>query len=354
MATPSRLGRKLATKLRPLLVGAAAATAIAVTFGAAIAPSQAKELDAACSALPTLLTRARGTLMLAAVQRARGSSLAAYRVLRTNAELLLEDKALTTCGVVPRIFRQALARAAEAPSAMAASLALDVGFATALSVALTGRLPSEGMHVKAIDVAEASQYGEGCADLFALSRRLEPGKDLPRRVAEIRADLERTPRCKRLHEALARAPERLEDAIDLVLLDEPEVTPASPIARCPELPMILERLSAAVTAGAPLYNRGQHEACRRIYELTARALSGPALPARHCPVVRSELGRALEHASAAATPSDAAWELRRGFDRVAGAVDGPGPDRADGTNRPERNAKPAPKPAPDGGPRERL
>jgi hypothetical protein len=315
MAVRSRL-------LATFLSAATLATLAPLPRPAGLPVAHAKEPDAACPVLPTLLTRIRATLMLAAVQRARGSSLAAYRVLRTNAELLLDDKAIAACGTVPRIFRRALARAGEAPSAMAASLALDVGFAAALSVALTGHMPSDDERVKAIDTPEASHYGEGCADLFALTRRLEPGADLPRRAAALRADLERQPRCKRLREALTAPPERLEDAVDLALLDEPEVTPQSPIARCPELPMVLDRLSSAVTAGAPLYNRGEHEACRRLYELTARALSGRALPARHCPVVRAELEKALALAAAAGTPGDAAWELRRGFDRIAGTVDG--------------------------------
>jgi hypothetical protein len=131
-------------------------------------------------------------------------------------------------------------------------------------------------------------------------------------------------------DALGVPPERLDEAIDLVLLDEPEITPQSPIARCPELPMVLDRLSSAVTAGAALFNRGEHEACRRLYELTARALSGRALPARHCPVVRAELEKALALAAAAGTPGDAAWELRRGFDRIAGTIEGQAAQAAPG------------------------
>jgi hypothetical protein len=121
--------------------------------------------------------------------------------------------------------------------------------------------------------------------------------------------------------------------VDALLLDEIQASPSAsnPIARCPELPVVLERLGGAINLGAPLFNKGDHDACRRLYERTARELLGPLIPAGRCPVVRKELEGALSEASTSASVGDAAWALRRGFDRIAGSLR-PGDNDAPITN----------------------
>jgi hypothetical protein len=112
-------------------------------------------------------------------------------------------------------------------------------------------------------------------------------------------------------------------AVDALVLDEAPSSPASdnPIARCPELPVVLDRLSSAITQGAPLYNSGDHEACRKLYDATARALTDRVIPPQRCPVIRRTLVAALTEAQAATTAGEAAWALRRGFDKVSGSVE---------------------------------
>ena len=94
-------------------------------------------------------------------------------------------------------------------------------------------------------------------------------------------------------------------------------------ARCPELPLVLDRLTAVVRAGSALYNKGDHEACRRRSASAARALTDEVIPPHRCPVIRRTLNTALVEAAAAGTADDAAWALRRGFDRIAGSVQPP-------------------------------
>jgi hypothetical protein len=287
-------------------------------------PARAKEHAAGCALVPTLIQRLRNTLVLASVQRGRGSSLAAYQVLRTNADGLLRDAGKRDCGALSDALGRALARADAAPTAADAALELDLGYTAALALVVAGRLPSDGIAMKQIDVPESVQYGDGCPDLFALVRRLEkPDGSLPQRAESVLADLRAHPRCARVRELLeGTSAAVLPATVDALVLDEAQNSPSAdnPIARCPEFPAILDRLTTAISRGAPLFNRGDHEGCRRLYEQTARTLTTDGLPAGRCPVVRSELGIALADATHALTAEDAAWALRRGFDRIAGWV----------------------------------
>lgn len=297
--------------------------ALATVLGAHPARALAKEHAAGCEALPRIVDRMRNTLLLASVHRARGSSLAAYQVMRVNADTLMKEAGIRECGALTRYFELALRRATAADNAADASLELDLGFASALALAVAGRLPPDGIAAKRVDVPEAAQYGANCPDLFALIRRLEaPTPKLEERAAAIVADLRARPRCAEVKAAL-ESPIDLAGAVDALLLDEAPASPAAenPVARCPELPVVLDQVAATIRQGAPLYNKGDHQGCQRLYEQTARALTDTVIPPRRCPMVRRTLGKALQESAAAPTAGEAAWALRRGFDAVAGAVE---------------------------------
>jgi serine protease Do len=79
---------------------------------------------------------------------------------------------------------------------------------------------------------------------------------------------------------------------------------------------VVERIAGAITVGAPLYNKGDQAGCRDLYRRVARALRDELIPAGRCPAARAELDAALTAAAQASDVSDAAWALRRGFDRI--------------------------------------
>jgi hypothetical protein len=147
-------------------------------------------------------------------------------------------------------------------------------------------------------------------------------------------DLAAHPRCARVRHLLEHAPaERLAHAVDSIRLDEAdEVQPSDSmdvLSRCPELPQVIERLSAAIEVGAPQYNAGDAEACRRTYEVAARAIAAQILSqdaARdRCPGVRVLLAAGLARAESSSSPNEAAWALRRSFDAILAGPRGPAP-----------------------------
>jgi hypothetical protein len=283
----------------------------------------AKEYGAGCAALPTLVERLRNTMLIASLHRARGSSIAAYEVLRTNAAAFVRDGDNRACGALPALFRRAMTRAEAAPDALEASVELDLGYAGALALVMAGRFPSEIITPKRLDVPESAQYGDECPDLFALVRRLDaPGARPEESSARVLADLRAHPRCPAVKRALeAAGTEDLAAAVDAIVLDEARTaSDANPIARCPELPLVLDRLAAVINVGAPLYNSGDHEGCRRLYEGAARAIVDEVVPQGRCPAVRRELATARSEAASATSPSEAAWALRHGFDRITQSV----------------------------------
>ena len=93
--------------------------------------------------------------------------------------------------------------------------------------------------------------------------------------------------------------------IDTVLVPKlPEPDPADAARSLIEL---------AVSRGAPLFNRGQHESCAAIYEVTARALlamEGPALGQTE----RETLRKALDEVAESDDARTKAWTLRRALD----------------------------------------
>lgn len=308
---------------RAILIAAVAG--LACTLALAPSRAEAKEHGAGCDALSRVVDRMRNTLLLASVHRTRGSSLAAYQVMRLNADSLLKEPATKECGALARFFEQALTRARRADNALDASLELDLGYASALALAVAGRLPPDAIAAKRIDVPEAAQYGADCPDLLLLVRRLEaPSPKLEERAAAVLADLKARPRCSEVRQALESKPDLLPAAVDALLLDEAPVSPSAdnPVARCPELPVVLDVVAAAIRQGAPLYNKGDHQGCQKVYERTARTLADEVIPQRRCPMIRRTLAKALGEAAAAPTADEAAWALRRGFDRISGAVEG--------------------------------
>jgi hypothetical protein len=302
-------------------MGVAGALA-AVALGAP-GRARAKEFSAGCPALPDLVERVRNTLVMASVHRTRGSSLAAYQVMRINAASLLHDPGMQGCGAFARFLEVALGRAAGASTAAAASSELDLGFTAALALAVAGRAPPDTIAAKQVDVPESAQYGDNCPDFLSIVRRLDaPPAALAERAAAVREDLRAHPRCEEVRRLLDAPSAGLPAVIDALVLDEAQQSPSAdnPIARCPELPVVLDRLTAAIRRGAPLYNKGDHEGCRRLYAGTARALADEVIPPQRCPVIRRTLSSALAEATAATTADEAAWALRRGFDRIAGSV----------------------------------
>ncbi len=310
-----------------------AAAALSLILLSPASPAAGKEHGAGCTLLAPTIERLRTTMVLASVHRARGSSLAAYQVMRINAAALLREPGARACGAFSSTLERAIARAARAPTAADASLELDLGYTAALGLAIAGQLPGDTLTAKRLDVPESSMYSEDCPDLLAIVRRLEAGAPgLESRAASVIADLSSRPRCTRVKELLETRPDLLPAAVDALLLDEIQASPGAtnPIARCPELPLVLERLGGAISLGAPLFNKGDHDGCRRLYERTARELLSPLIPPGRCPVVRKELEGALAEAAQIGNGGEAAWALRRGFDRIAGSLR-PGED--DGPSR---------------------
>src|SRR5262249_21182184 len=123
----------------------------------------------------------------------------------------------------------------------------------------------------------------------------------------------------KLLSSVGSSKEKLGHALDSLRLDEADEPGAedTPLVRCPELPMVLERIGAAINVGAPLYNKGDKAGCRDLYQSTARSLRDEVSPAGRCPAVRAELDSALTAAASATSPEDAAWALRHSFDHIS-------------------------------------
>jgi hypothetical protein len=309
---------------------ASLAAAAAVASGALLArTAPAKEHAAACAALPSIIDGLRGALVLAAFHRGRGSSLAAYEVLRTTVASVTLDRETADCGVVPAVLAGALARAGNETSALAASLQIDQGIAAALSVALVGRTTNQEAAAKLIEVGESVEYGAGCPDVFSLVRRLAsppdgggppvPTTELVRRTGELVSELRAQGRCAAVARLLGTASrDELAHAVDSLRLDEADLTTdtQNPLVRCPELPLVVERIGAAINLGAPLFNKGDRAGCRDLYRRVARSLRDEVIPAGRCPAARAELDASLTAAAQASEPGQAAWALRNGFDRI--------------------------------------
>jgi uncharacterized surface protein with fasciclin (FAS1) repeats len=95
--------------------------------------------------------------------------------------------------------------------------------------------------------------------------------------------------------------------IDRVLL--PPEAPAMPVEKAEVSGS--DRIRAAISAGVPLFNAGDHAGCARVYVATARGLVDGAIVGEWHALDLGEVLR-MDHADAAAQ----AWALRRVFDRV--------------------------------------
>jgi hypothetical protein len=291
----------------------------------------AKEHTAACPELAAMITRVRTGLETASGQRLRGSSLAAYQVLRATAASMVRDSAGQHCGALGPTLTSSLTRAASARTALDASVELDLGLDAALSLATDGRLPMPSAPPKLPPVTEAAVYGQDCPDLFPLTVRLEgPRSSLGARVATLLADLRAHPRCGRMRRLLEDAPpDHLAHAVDSVRLDEPDEGEHEGdlglMSRCPELPLVVERLSTAIATGAPQFNGGDAAGCRRIYELAAHVITTETVAEGRCPTVRTVLAAGLARAQAAGDDRQAAWALRHSFDAILGTGPGTAP-----------------------------
>jgi hypothetical protein len=113
-------------------------------------------------------------------------------------------------------------------------------------------------------------------------------------------------------------PDRLAHAADSVRLDEPEEddTQAGLADRCPELPLVVDRLGAAISVGAPQYNAGDAAACRHTYEEASAAVATQLIPEGRCPTVRALLAAGRARAKGASDDRQAAWDLRHSFDAI--------------------------------------
>jgi hypothetical protein len=307
--------------------GVVAAIVVAALLWAS--PLRAKEHTAACPELAGMMARLRAGLQAASGHRQRGSSLAAYQVLRATAASMARDGGGRRCGAVGPTLKAALARAAASPSALDASLELDRGLDEVISLASEGRLPRDTAPPKLLPVGEASLYGEGCPDLFALAKRLEgPREGVGGRVATVLEDLRAHPRCAQVRRILERsAPEQLAHAVDSICLDEPEEVDndAGLASRCPELPLVIDRLTAAISVGAPQYNAGDAAGCRHTYEETAAAIATHLIPEGRCPTVRTLLSAGVARAKGASDEREAAWALRHAFDAILADEPGASP-----------------------------
>jgi hypothetical protein len=286
----------------------------------AASPAPAKEHTAACPELPGMISLVRSGLQAASGQRMRGSSLGAYQVLHATTASMERDSAGRHCGALGPTLTAALTRAAAARTALEASIELDQGLDAALSLASDGRLLTNAPPPKLLPVTEAVLYAQDCPDLFRLSQRLDGPRDAVRqRVAAILADLHAQPRCAQVRRVLENAPPgRLAHAVDSIRLDEPDEADGGLelSSRCPELPLVIEKVAAAISVGAPQYNAGDARACRRTYQEAAATLAMQIIPDGRCPTVRALLAAGLARARGAPDDHQAAWDLRHSFDAI--------------------------------------
>jgi hypothetical protein len=311
--------------LRCGLLAAAAAAASAV----AARPAPAKEHTASCPELGRIMSRLRATMQAANGHRQRGSSLGAYQVLHSTVTAMAHDTGGRRCGALGPTLNAALARAAKAPTALDASLELDRALDVTVTLVAEGRLPRDAPPPKLLPVGEAALYGTDCPDVFALSQRLDDRQHpLAERVKGVLADLKSHPRCEQVRRVLEGAPpDRLAHAADSVSLDEPEEDDgdAGLAGRCPELPLVMERLGAAISVGAPQYNAGDAAACRHTYEEASAAVATKLIPEGRCPTVRALLAAGRARAKGAPDDRQAAWDLRHSFDAILSEDPGPAP-----------------------------
>jgi hypothetical protein len=306
-------------------------------------PATAKEHTASCPELGGMIGRVRASLEAAAGQRLRGSSLGAYQVLLSTVGSMVRDSAGRHCGALGPTLSTALHRASASATALDASIELDIGLDAALSLATEGHLPFASAPPKVpmvppssatsapAPVGESALYAQDCPDLFKLTLLLDgPRQTLSERVTGLLVELGAHPRCARVRRVLASASAtHLAHAVDSVRLDEPDENSSAGagdlLARCPELPLVVEKLSSAIEVGAPQYNAGDPGACLETYRTAARAITSEIVGEERCPGVRALLATGLARAEGASSATEAAWAMRRSFDAILSGPIGPSP-----------------------------
>lgn len=306
-------------------------------------PVRAKEHTASCPELGGMIGRVRASLEAAAGQRLRGSSLGAYQVLLSTVGSMVRDSAGQHCGALGPTLTSAIHRAAASTTALDASIELDIGLDEALSLATEGHLPYASAPPKVpmvpprsatsapAPVGESALYAQDCPDLFKLTLKLDgPRQTLSDRVSGLLVELGAHPRCQRVRRLLSSASAtHLAHAVDSVRLDEPDEAASGNesdlLARCPELPLVVEKVTSAIEVGAPQYNAGDPGACLETYRTAARAITSEIVGEERCPGVRAVLATGLARAESASSPNEAAWAMRRSFDAILSGPIGPSP-----------------------------
>jgi hypothetical protein len=118
--------------------------------------------------------------------------------------------------------------------------------------------------------------------------------------------------------------------------------PVSVLARCSDQALIaaFQAISKAIRVGAPIYNKGQHEACFRIYEGTALKLEREI----DCPGVRDALGQGLLRSSTQPDFTAKAWAMRDAFDGILNVIARKA--RGQAGQGPQTGPQPGPRPQP--------
>ena len=79
---------------------------------------------------------------------------------------------------------------------------------------------------------------------------------------------------------------------------------------------VVQSIQQAIIVGAPTYNAGDHAGCYEIYRQAASDLLEGALPIAEYTAAGVRLTLSVDRAAVCDNPTDAAWELRGGFDDV--------------------------------------
>lgn len=107
-----------------------------------------------------------------------------------------------------------------------------------------------------------------------------------------------------------RAPEIVVDGVTIV-----RKVPEHPVAifdGCDPTAVAeaVQAIDAAISIGAPVYNRGDHEGCFKIYQATSTKLEASS----SCAGIRDAFGAGLLRVGSLTTPAERAWALRDTFD----------------------------------------
>ncbi len=116
--------------------------------------------------------------------------------------------------------------------------------------------------------------------------------------------------------ALTHIAPLLEELRQKVRLTGAHLTTSKPLReRCPLAGSFAERITQAITLGAPAYNRGDHDACYAGYRAAAEEIVATAQGRDGCADLADLLAAALEKAAPLGS-TQGAWTLRHAFDAI--------------------------------------